>query len=77
MALRPGAAGESGGRVTPFSGVAKFMQSISNAAVSELIVCEECARESQDRKCGAKGPHGFLGSEERVVKSIAEWIKSH
>ncbi len=64
-------------RVTPFSGVAKFMQFISNATVSELIVFEEGARVSQGRKCGAKSHHGFPGSGERVVKSIAEWIKSH
>jgi hypothetical protein len=27
--------------------------------------------------CHARAPHGFFGIEERVVKSIAEWIKRH
>jgi hypothetical protein len=27
--------------------------------------------------CQARAPHGFYGIEERVVKSIADWIKAH
>jgi hypothetical protein len=27
--------------------------------------------------CHARAPHGFFGIEERVVKAIADWIKSH
>jgi hypothetical protein len=29
------------------------------------------------RPCQARAPHGFFGIEERVVKSIADWIKAH
>jgi len=27
--------------------------------------------------CAARAPHGFFGIEERVVESIAGWIKAH
>ena len=27
--------------------------------------------------CAARAPHGFFGIEERVVKSIADWIRAH
>ncbi len=62
--------------VTPYAAVAPHMKSLRNAPKVEQIAFEG-GLPARGRFCGAKGPHGFLGIEDEVVRAIGNWIKAN
>jgi len=62
--------------VTPYGAVASHMKSLINAPKVEQNAFEG-GLPAQGRHCGARGPHGFLGIEDEVVRAIGNWIKAN
>jgi len=62
--------------VTPYTGVAPHMKSLRNAPKVEQIAFEG-GLPPEDDHCEAKGPHGFYGIENKVVRAIGNWIKAN
>ncbi|MFB3061718.1 MAG: alpha/beta hydrolase [Candidatus Binatia bacterium] len=62
--------------VTPYAAVAPHMKSLRNAPKVEQIAFEG-GLPPEDDHCEAKGPHGFYGIENKVVRAIGNWIKAN
>jgi len=62
--------------VTPYAAVAPHMKSLRNAPKVEQIAFEG-GLPPEDDHCEAKGPHGFYGIENEVVRAIGNWIKAN
>ena len=63
-------------RVTPYAGIAPHMKGLRNAPKVEQIAFEG-GLPPEDDHCEAKGPHGFYGIENEVVRAIGNWIKAN
>ena len=62
--------------VTPYAAMAPHMKSLTNAPKVEQMAFDG-GLPAQGRHCGAMGPHGFLGIEDKVVRAIGNWIKAN
>ncbi len=52
------------------------MKGLKNAPKVEQIAFEG-GLPAEDDHCEAKGPHGFYGIENEVVRAIGNWIKTN
>jgi len=62
--------------VTLYYAVAPHMKSLKNAAKVEQMAFEGGLPAESDH-CEGKGPHGFYGIEDEVVRAIGNWIKAN
>lgn len=61
--------------VTPYDEAEALMDALSSVEVKEFKGFS--GGRTKGKPCKGKSYHGFLGIEEKVVKSIVDWIKAH
>ena len=61
--------------VTPYDGAEALMDALSSVDVKEFKGFS--GGDTTGNPCKGKSYHGFLDIEEKVVKSIVDWIKAH
>ncbi len=61
--------------VTPANDATRILNKLNNASVKKLVLVTGGENPAGD-SCEAFHWHGFIGMEARVVKEIADWIKS-
>ena len=62
--------------VTPVEGAQEIKARLTGSQSAEIMIFDGGERGS-GKECGAKSHHGYLGIEQKVVDTIAAWIKSH
>lgn len=62
-------------KVTPFKDIPSIMDSLSSVSVKEMK--SFTGGWDTGKPCKGQSHHGFLGIEDKVVDSIAGWIKAH
>jgi hypothetical protein len=62
-------------QVSRYADASGLVRELSGAPRRELVTFEGGAP-AESGPCEARSPHGYLGREPDVVKTIADWIKA-